>query len=485
MRPTIENAKKQQDYIDSLQKQFGTLEPVDKSLREKSVDVATNVIGALPFGGGGDYRDRQIAKSLLGDYYEENIADSIGVADFTPLGLIYGVDEALREYGEAEKATDYILPTVGLGLSALEALPLTEVGTRPLRKFLSNLGNKTSATTDTGRRKVVGGIVASPVVAGALSQIPLGKVEPMVEKIVPKNFNIFDLSSFKEKFEDDVFTMFRENADFYDEDEMSEIILDAFDEKELIDMGMNPKNLGETEFTDDRIVERLYPDDPNIPDQSEILESYASETETLDETDNIIFKMKQELKEKFPDSSPSEIDKQFDFLNLENLDSPYTEGASRESVENRMKQNMKEKFGELYEDFDEKLIVRPDKEISLNEDKIRVRENILSNPETKMLIEDVGINELNSITSKEFNKYKDKYPNTKIDYKTFKQIVFESSGRFDFKNTNLKKPRKFDSLTDINKQKIYDMSLDKSVDQESLQDIVDELRDEEKFWGAR
>ena len=49
MRPTIENAKKQQEYIDSLQKQFGTLEPVDKSLREKSVDVATDVIGALPF----------------------------------------------------------------------------------------------------------------------------------------------------------------------------------------------------------------------------------------------------------------------------------------------------------------------------------------------------------------------------------------------------------------------------------------------------
>ena len=182
MRPTIENAKKQQEYIDSLQQQFGTLEPVDKSLREKSVDVATNVIGALPFGGGGDYRDRQIAKSLFGDYYEENIADSIGVADFTPLGLIYGVDEALREYGEAEKATDYILPTVGLGLSALEAFPLTEVGTRPLRRFLSNLGNKTSAPTDMSRRTLLQGAVAAPVVAGALSEIPLGKV---VDEIVP------------------------------------------------------------------------------------------------------------------------------------------------------------------------------------------------------------------------------------------------------------------------------------------------------------
>ena len=182
MRPTIENAKKQQEYIDSLKQQFGEMTPVDQSLREKSVNIATDVIGALPFGGGGDYRDRQIAKSLFGDYYEENIADSIGVLDFTPAGLIYGVDEALREYGQAEKATDYILPTVGLGLSALEAFPLTEVATRPLRRFLSNLGNKTSAPTDTSRRALLQGAIAAPVAAGALSNIPLGKV---VDEVVP------------------------------------------------------------------------------------------------------------------------------------------------------------------------------------------------------------------------------------------------------------------------------------------------------------
>ena len=160
----------------------GELLPYNPSLREKSVNIATDVIGALPFGGGGDYRDRQIAKSLFGDYYEENIADSIGVADFTPLGLIYGVDEALREYGEAEKATDYILPTVGLGLSAVEAFPVTKVATRPLRRFLSNLANKTSAPTDMSRRTLLQGAVAAPVVAGALSEIPLGKV---VDEIVP------------------------------------------------------------------------------------------------------------------------------------------------------------------------------------------------------------------------------------------------------------------------------------------------------------
>ena len=165
--PTIENAKKQQEYIDSLKQQFGEMTPVDQSLREKSVNIATDVIGALPFGGGGDYYDRKIAKNLFGDYYADNIADSIGVLDFTPLGLVYAVDEALREYGQAEKATDYILPTVGLGLSALEALPLTEIGTRPLRRFLSNLANKTSAPTDISRRTLLKGAVAAPVLKKA------------------------------------------------------------------------------------------------------------------------------------------------------------------------------------------------------------------------------------------------------------------------------------------------------------------------------
>ena len=173
MRPTIENAQKQQAYIDSLKQQFGEMTPVDQSLREKSVNIATDVIGALPFGGGGDYYDRKIAKGLFGDYYADSIADSIGVLDFSPLGLVYGVDEALREYGQAEKATDYIMPTVGLGLSALEAYPLTKplvtTATKPLRNFLSSLANKTSSGTlnpDITRRTFLKGAGATGVAAG-------------------------------------------------------------------------------------------------------------------------------------------------------------------------------------------------------------------------------------------------------------------------------------------------------------------------------
>ena len=173
MKPTIENAIKQQEYIDSLKQQFGEMTPVEKSLRERSVDALTPVIGALPFGSGGDFRDRKIAKNLLGDYYADSIADSIGVADFTPAGLVFGADEALREYKQAEKPTDFILPTVGLGLSAVEAYPLTKpivtTATKPLRNFLSSLANKTSSGTlnpDITRRTFLKGAGATGVAAG-------------------------------------------------------------------------------------------------------------------------------------------------------------------------------------------------------------------------------------------------------------------------------------------------------------------------------
>ena len=107
----------------------------------------------------------------------------------------------------------------------------------------------------------------------------------------------------------------------------------------------------------------------------------------------------------------------------------------------------------------------------------------------KNTIKEADINELNRIISNGHDKYGGLYEKSKLpegmDYLKFKKMLINLSERFDFKNTNLKKPRKFDSLTDVNKQKIYDMSLDKSVDQDQLQDIVDELRDEEKFFGAR
>lgn len=183
--PTIENAQKRKEYIDSLKQQFGEMTPVEKSLREKSVDVATNVLGALPFSGG-DYYDRKIAQGFLGNTSADTMLDSMGLIDFTPFGIPFVLNEAKRGYDKAEKPTDYIAPTVEAGLGFIEAYPLTKPLvtplTRPLRNFLSKLANKTKAPTDMSRRTFFKGAVAAPVAAGALSQIPLGRV---VDEIVP------------------------------------------------------------------------------------------------------------------------------------------------------------------------------------------------------------------------------------------------------------------------------------------------------------
>ena len=112
-------------------------------------------------------------KRIFGDIEAENIMDSLGILDFTPAGLVFAGQEAYREFGEAEKPTDYILPTVGLGLSAVEAYPLTKplvsTATRPLRKFLSNLSSKTSPgplNPDITRRTFMKGAGAAGTAAG-------------------------------------------------------------------------------------------------------------------------------------------------------------------------------------------------------------------------------------------------------------------------------------------------------------------------------
>jgi hypothetical protein len=58
--------------------------------------------------------------------------------------LVFSGQEAGREFDKAQTATDYIAPTIGLGLSAVEAFPLTKVITKPAAAFLTNLGRKVS-----------------------------------------------------------------------------------------------------------------------------------------------------------------------------------------------------------------------------------------------------------------------------------------------------------------------------------------------------
>ena len=115
----------------------GTLTAREPTMREKAVGALSNLIG----GDDSTMEDRRLASAILGG--DENAtAMGIGMADFTPLGLIFGGDEAIRDFKKADSAVDYIAPTVGMGLTAVEAFPLTKIMTKPVTSFLSNLSRK-------------------------------------------------------------------------------------------------------------------------------------------------------------------------------------------------------------------------------------------------------------------------------------------------------------------------------------------------------
>jgi len=107
----------------------------DDTLRDTSTKYLTGALSGL---GMSDANALRFARDFTGRTDMDDIGQSLGVLDFTPAGLVYGVDEAVDQFQAAEKPIDYIAPTVGLGLSAVEAFPATKIMTKPLRGFLKN-----------------------------------------------------------------------------------------------------------------------------------------------------------------------------------------------------------------------------------------------------------------------------------------------------------------------------------------------------------
>ena len=86
---------------------------------------------------------QQTLRSIFGSADPElESLDGLGWMDLTPVGFGFGVDDAIKEAGEAERGLDYIFPAVGLGLSAIEAYPVTKVMSKPVIGFLKNLFSK-------------------------------------------------------------------------------------------------------------------------------------------------------------------------------------------------------------------------------------------------------------------------------------------------------------------------------------------------------
>ena len=205
------------DYI----AEQGQLVPYEPTMREKTQQAIANFL--RDYGGLSNFDSYNMAEGVTGSTRPDaRNPMGIGLMDFTPAGLVFGGQEAARDFDKAQTATDYIAPTIGLGLSAVEAFPLTKAITKPAAAFLSNLGRKTSSDivptpepliASSGptipRRTFVQGAVATPV-AGALSKLPLGKIDDVApvakaaRLALPNNFSLANLSTLKEYFDDAV-----------------------------------------------------------------------------------------------------------------------------------------------------------------------------------------------------------------------------------------------------------------------------------------
>lgn len=203
------------DYI----AEQGQLVPYEPTIREKTQQAIANFLSQ--YGGLSNFDSYNMAEGVTGSTRPDARNPlGIGLMDFTPAGLVFGGQEAARDFDKAQTATDYIAPTIGLGLSAVEAFPLTKAITKPAAAFLSNLGRKTSSDivptpepliASSGptipRRTFVQGMAATPV-AGALSKLPLGKIDdlaPVAKTVrVALPNDIYETSSFLNSLKSDV-----------------------------------------------------------------------------------------------------------------------------------------------------------------------------------------------------------------------------------------------------------------------------------------
>ena len=234
----------------------GTLQPYEPTMRENTQQAIANFL--RDYGGLSNFDAYNMAEGVTGSTRPDaRNPMGIGLMDFTPAGVVFSGQEAARDFDKAQTATDYIAPTIGLGLSAVEAFPLTKAITKPAAAFLSNLGRKTSsdivpaaepliasAGPKIPRRTFVQGAVATPV-AGALSKLPLGKIDDVApvakaaRLTIPKNFDFSSLNAFKKGIDEAKYLAKIEGREddllFIDELDAPEFISEA-NEDEILDM---------------------------------------------------------------------------------------------------------------------------------------------------------------------------------------------------------------------------------------------------------
>jgi hypothetical protein len=195
-------------------KDEGTLQAYTPTMRE---NAESKIAGALESLGMSKQSARDAAIGFTGTTDSSRGGMGVGVLDFVPpFSIPTAVQEAGREVDRAQTGTDYIMPAVTVGLSAVESIPAAKLATKPLKSFISNLAAKAepepliaSAGPKIPRRTFVQGMAATPV-AGSLSKLPLGKVDEVakvakaVKVALPNNFSLANLSTLKEYFDNAV-----------------------------------------------------------------------------------------------------------------------------------------------------------------------------------------------------------------------------------------------------------------------------------------
>lgn len=119
--------------------------PYEPTMREKSQIAITNALvntGAVD----SKYAARSIAKGIVGDPTAENILSNLGLADLTPAGAAFAIQEASRDIKKLSatdaEAAEYILPALEVSLSVLEAIPVTKFVTKGVKGIVK--GKKTA-----------------------------------------------------------------------------------------------------------------------------------------------------------------------------------------------------------------------------------------------------------------------------------------------------------------------------------------------------
>ena len=276
----------------------GTLQPYTPTMRE---NAESEIAGALESLGMSKQSARDSAIGFTGTTDSSRGGMGVGVLDFAaPFSIPTAVQEASREVdrlGNDPNASgvDYIMPAITVGLSVAESLPLAKLATKPLKGFIKNLASKSKAESTAEpliasagpmipRRTFVKGMAATPV-AGALSKLPLGKVDEVakVAKVarvaLPKS--IFDLPALISQRDEAIDLGFRENIDMFDEDEVAEILSDYYDEDQLIDFGIDPDDITNFDLLNENVVADLKDDlqmNPNAGlDEQSLLEGMDDE----------------------------------------------------------------------------------------------------------------------------------------------------------------------------------------------------------------